>query len=68
MQADIGLDNGLVPVWFQVHTWTNDILSIGILGTHSREIWIKIQAFSVKEMHFENFVCKMSAIVSGPVC
>ena len=56
----IGSGNSLLPVLCQAITWTNpDLLSIGILATSVREIWIKNgdfhsrnkRWFSSKKMH-----------------
>ena len=41
--VSIASGNGLLPVWHQSITWTNDdLLSIGSLGTNFSEIEIKI--------------------------
>ena len=54
LQNKIGTDNGLLFVWHQAITWTNnDLLSIGSLETTLNEIWIKILRFSSNKMHFE---------------
>ena len=50
----IGLDNGLSPGRRQAIIWTStEILLIGALGTNVSEIWIKIDAFSLKKMHLK---------------
>ena len=48
----IGSVNGLLLIWGQAITWTDDdLLSIGPFETNVREIWIKIQTFSFKKMY-----------------
>ena len=50
----IGSDNGLPPGRRQAIIWTNaGILSIGPFETNFNEIFIGIQTFSVKKMHFK---------------
>ena len=47
-------DNGLVPVWRQVITWTNaGILLIGPFRTHFSEILMVIHTFPFKKMHLK---------------
>ena len=51
----LGSNNGLSPGQHQVIIWTNDgILSIGPLGTNFSEVLIKINIFSLKEMHLKS--------------
>ena len=62
--AIIGSDNGLSPGRRQAIIWTNaGILLIGHLGTNFSEIWIWIQTFSFKKMHF-----KMASAKWRPFC
>ena len=43
-QVDIGSGNGLLPVWRQAMTWTDDdLLSIGPPEPNLSEIWIELQ-------------------------
>ena len=50
----IGTDNGLSSGQRQAIIWTNaGKLSIGPLGTNYSEMLIKIQAFSLKQMHLK---------------
>ena len=57
--ANIGSDNGLSPVRRQTVIWTTAaILSIRPWGTHLREILIKIQNISFKEMHSKMWSAK----------
>ena len=64
--AIIGSDNGFSPGRRQAIIWTNDgILLIGPLGTNFSEIWIWIETFSLKKMHF---VCEVASILSRPQC
>ena len=59
-------DNGLWLIRHQALTWTNaDSLAIEPLGTN-REIWIKIQAFSLAKKW--NDVCKMAAKIKFYSC
>ena len=47
IQANIGSDNGLLPVRHQVIIWIyNGLLSIEPLWTICSENWIKLQQFS----------------------
>ena len=62
--ASFGSDNGLLPVWCQIITWTNtDLLSIRPLGTNFSEIWIKTQNFSFVKMYL-----KMPSATWRPFC
>ena len=62
----IGLENGLSPVWCQAIIWTNAvILSLGILQTNFREIFIEIQFF-IEQNAVQIVVCKVVAILSQP--
>ena len=62
--ATIASDNGLSPGRRQAIIWTNvGILSIESLGTNISEIFIKIRAFSIKNMHL-----KMSSGKWQPSC
>ena len=46
--------HGLLPVWCQTITWTNDdLLSVGAMGTNLIEILVIIQQFSFKKIHME---------------
>ena len=50
----IGSDNGFSPGRRQAIIWTNaGILLIRPLGTQCSEIWIEINIFSLKNMHFK---------------
>ena len=61
-------NNGMSPVWRQAITWTNDgLFSIRHLGTNFRAILIEVQFF-FEEIAFENVICEMGAILSGPQC
>ena len=52
--VNIVLGHGLLPVWRQAITWTNDdLLSAGAVGTNLIEILIIIQQYSFKEIHME---------------
>ena len=65
----IGSNNGLSPERRQAIIWTNaGILLIGPLGTNFSENLIEIQIFSFEENTFENVVCEMAVILSGPQC
>ena len=65
----IGSDNGLSPGRRQAIIWTNaGILLIGLIGTNFSEIWIEINTFSIKKMHFKNVAWKIAAILSQPQC
>ena len=56
-QVNIGLNNGLSPVWRQAIIWNNaGLLSIGPLGRNFIEI------FFINENASENIVCKMVVI------
>ena len=65
----IGSDNGSSPGRRQAIIWTNaGILLIGTLWTNFSEILSKIYTFFIQENAFENVVCEMAAISSGPQC
>ena len=50
----IGSGNGFLPAWQQAITWSNiNLLSSELSVTYSSEIWVKMQNFSLKKMHFE---------------
>ena len=60
----IGSDNGLSLGCHQAIIWTNAvILSTEPLGTNFIEIWIKIESFSFRKMHF-----KLSSAKWRPFC
>ena len=60
----ISSDNDLSPNRRQAIIWTNaGILLIGPLGTNFGEIWIEIQIFSFRKMHW-----KMSSAKWRPFC
>ena len=64
--VNIGLDKGLSVVHHSAITWTNaDLLSFG-----NKLQWNmnKDTIIFIKENAFENDVCKMAAILSGPHC
>ena len=49
--ANIGSDNGLLPVWCQVIIWNiADLLSIGPSGINFNDILIKRRKFSLKKI------------------
>ena len=65
----IGSDNGLSHGRRQAIIWNNaGILLIGPIGTNFGEILNEIETFSLETMHFENAVCKLTAILSRPQC
>ena len=56
--VNIGLGNGLAPIWHQAITWTNaDLLSCALLPSKFSDIWINIK------MHL-----KMSSAKYRPCC
>ena len=62
--AVIASDNGLSPGWHQAIIWTSaGILLIGPSGTNFIEIFIGIQTFSFKKMHW-----KMASAKWRPFC
>ena len=62
-----GSDNGLSPGRRQAIIWTNaGILSIEPLGTDFTEIFFQISYIFIQEDVFEQYVCKMAAILSRP--
>ena len=64
-RVSIGSDNGLSPILRQAIIWASTrLLLIESLGTNFSEIWVKIQNFSFKKMHFENVVSERAAILS----
>ena len=63
---NIASGNGLSPGRRQAITWTNaDFKSIGALGTHFSEIWIKIQNFSITKVHLKMLAAKWRHFVQG---
>ena len=57
--VSIGLGNSLLPLWHQAITWAKDGLSsIGHFRTKFSEIWITIQRFPFKKMHFKMLSAK----------
>ena len=61
----ISSGNGLAPVRRQAITWTNvGLLSIGLQGTNSSEIWIESLSFLFKKMHLKMSSAKMGSILS----
>ena len=62
----VGSDNGLLPFWCEVITWTNaDLLSIGSIETNFSESWMKIQQSSVKKHTCKCCLQKCSHFISG---
>ena len=61
--------NGFSLVRHQAIIWTNTgILLIGPLRTNFSEIWIKIQHFSVKQMHLKMSSAKWMSFFLASVC
>ena len=61
--VSIGSGNGLSPLRRQAITWTNTgLLSIILLGTYFREIWIL--SFSLEKKHLKMSSAEMVAIMS----
>ena len=67
IKLTIGSDNGLSPGRRQAIISANAaIWLIGSLGTKFSEILFEISYIFIQENGFENVVCKMAAILSGP--
>ena len=65
----IGSCNGLLPVWHQAITWTNDhLLSIRLLGTKFSGIFIETETFSLTKLHLKMSSAQVAAILSWPQC
>ena len=60
-------DHGLLPVWYQCITWTNeDLLSVWHSGKPSNQIWIEIWKSSFKKMLLKMWSAKWQPYCSGP--
>ena len=65
----IGSDNGLSPGRRQAIIQTNaGILLIGTLGTNLDETFIKIEIFSLTNLHLKVSSAKVTAILPRPQC
>ena len=62
---NIGLGNGLAPIWRQAITSSNAVLSIGPSRTNFSETSIKIHQFSLKKMHLKRLSAKCRPFCSG---